>query len=193
MSRAARFTQRAGVVVALEQDHRAAGHARVHLQRQLERRRPAARACTPPPTSWSGSTDTSMQPSPSHFAMRTPKSVATVRTAPRNSGEHPHRLVVAVLVAERREAGEVDEREPPVDSHAWPVSHSDAPLDREPEQELDYVFTARTSEEVRMQVDAILRARPRRIRSCGRDDRARMRRSRWPRSAWRRCASAVSS
>ncbi len=49
--------------------------------------------------------------------MRTPKSVATLRTTLAEQGEHAHRFVVAVLVAERREAGEVDERKPTLDSH----------------------------------------------------------------------------
>ena len=74
-----------------------------------------------------GSTDTSMHPSPSHFAMRTPNSVATWRTALRNKREHAHRLFVAVLVAERRESGEVDEREPPIDSHVTIVASRSRP------------------------------------------------------------------
>ena len=108
----------AGVVVALEQDHGAAGASR--------------RAST------SGSSSSWV--SASSFAHRGDElrgldrhehaAVAEpLRDAHAEVGrdlahraaeqrEHPHRLVVAELVAERREAREVDEREPALDSHA---------------------------------------------------------------------------
>ena len=48
-------------------------------------RRRAVRARAPRHTSWRGSTATNIAPSPNHFAMRTPKSVATLRAALRNN------------------------------------------------------------------------------------------------------------
>ena len=67
----------AGVVVALDEHHRAAGHTRVQLERKLELARELFELAHRAPRAGVGSTDTSMQPSPSHFAIRTPNSVAT--------------------------------------------------------------------------------------------------------------------
>ena len=63
------------------------------------------------------STDTIMQPSPSHFAMRTPRSLAISRTSAAEGAEDPPGGVVAEGGGVVREPREVDEREGAGDSH----------------------------------------------------------------------------
>ncbi len=63
------------------------------------------------------STATIMQPSPSHLAIRTPRSDATVRTMPRNVLSSRPGGIVTERSGVVRESGQVDEDERAGDTH----------------------------------------------------------------------------
>ena len=74
--------------------------------------------------SWS--TDTIMQPSPNHLAIRTPRSLAISRTSDRNDAEDAPGSVVAEGGGVVREPGQVDEGKRTWDSHGCSnLSHDD--------------------------------------------------------------------
>ena len=88
-----------------------------HRQQAVERE-PLLRARRSRSTSDGPSTATSIAPSPSHLAMRTPTSDAIDAHRGAELGEHRDGLVVTVEIGEAGEAGEVDERKGPGHSHA---------------------------------------------------------------------------